>query len=144
MANHRKRFCVKGHDTKIVGRLNGGCMTCRRDASRRRTIEQPEATKAAVKKWALANKDKIVDRLLQREYGITLADKQGMFDAQGGKCKICLFVFKDIYAAHTDHCHKSKKVRGLLCDVCNRKVLPVLELYFDRIESAKRYLAQAA
>jgi len=31
-----KRFCPIGHDTEVVGRSNGACNQCRRDASRNR------------------------------------------------------------------------------------------------------------
>jgi len=57
MANHKRQFCPKGHDTFSIGRIGGGCIECRREASRRRTREHPELTRAAVKRWADAHKD---------------------------------------------------------------------------------------
>jgi len=58
---------------------------------------------------------------LKVKYGITPKDYDYMLDKQGGMCAICgehnsklkrmLFV---------DHCHKTGKVRGLLCDTCNK------------------------
>ena len=50
-----------------------------------------------------------------------------MYERQEGKCPICL---KPIYkpknrfgkmAANVDHDHKTGRVRGLLCWLCNRK-----------------------
>ena len=35
MGVHKKRFCIRGHDTAIVGRhTNGGCRQCRRQRER--------------------------------------------------------------------------------------------------------------
>ena len=63
------------------------------------------------------------DRDLQKKYGITIGDYNAMFLSQEGSCKIC--------KAHqtglkkklvVDHCHSTGKVRGLLCDKCNRGI----------------------
>lgn len=145
MANHKKRVCLNGHDTAVIGRNAGNrCRQCAIDYQRAYNISHSVQQKASVARWAVANKHRTTDSELRRTYGITLADKQRMFDVQSGKCLICPFQFKDVYSAHTDHNHKTGKVRGLLCDVCNRKVLPVLELYYDRIAPALKYLEQAA
>ena len=59
---------------------------------------------------------------LKRCYGITLEDFNEMLVEQGGVCAICR---KDEPGGrhgefHVDHCHDTGKVRGLLCDACNR------------------------
>lgn len=46
--------------------------------------------------------------------------KEDMFWAQGGKCAICKDTMPTVSAAHVDHNHETKKVRGLLCGRCNR------------------------
>lgn len=53
---------------------------------------------------------------LKRKYGITLEDEQRMREAQGGRCATC----DELAILHVDHCHITGKVRGLLCDNCNR------------------------
>lgn len=51
-------------------------------------------------------------------YKITKEDFEKMITDQDYKCKICK---KEInYSAHVDHCHKTQKVRGLLCRPCNQ------------------------
>ena len=40
-----------------------------------------------------------------------------IYDKQKGKCPLCLN-FEEVL--HVDHCHKSGKVRGLLCTRCNK------------------------
>ena len=39
-----------------------------------------------------------------------------MLKAQNGKCAICS---KELWKPHVNHCHQTKKVRGLLCLECN-------------------------
>ncbi len=57
---------------------------------------------------------------LKYRYGITLAQYEAMWSKQDGKCAICEENFDK--TPHVDHCHKSKFVRGLLCDRCNRGI----------------------
>lgn len=64
---------------------------------------------------------------LTRTYGITLADWDRMYAAQGGCCAACGRPVADRYyradadrpKAATDHCHKTGRVRGILCHGCN-------------------------
>jgi len=42
-----------------------------------------------------------------------------MFVLQNGKCLGCLKPFANSKDTHTDHCHTTGKVRGLLCRACN-------------------------
>jgi len=52
---------------------------------------------------------------LMRRYGITAADADAMYEAQGGMCAIC----GERPAAHVDHDHSTGVVRSLLCFTCN-------------------------
>lgn len=38
---------------------------------------------------------------------------------QGGRCAICASELQDSKNTHIDHCHKTNKVRGVLCRKCN-------------------------
>lgn len=63
------------------------------------------------------------DRVLRSKYGISLEDYGRTLADQGDRCKICgtdkpgwgktFFV---------DHDHKTGRVRGLLCDACNKLI----------------------
>ena len=73
-----------------------------------------------------ANKEKYVEyernRQYKKMYGITVDDYNRMFEHQGGKCKMCGSTDpKSRGNKHfaVDHCHKTGKVRALLCTVCN-------------------------
>jgi hypothetical protein len=75
------------------------------------------------------NRDRVIDRTLQRKYGITLTDYHEMLKAQDGVCKLCSQPEKvqehktgKVRALAVDHCHESGKVRGLLCNGCNRLI----------------------
>jgi Recombination endonuclease VII len=41
-----------------------------------------------------------------------------MLKAQGGKCKLCPTKLT-LKTAKVDHCHKTKKIRDVLCNTCN-------------------------
>ena len=58
---------------------------------------------------------------IKRTYGITQDDYLAMLEAQGGRCAICKR--PDNYKSKwfdIDHCHTTKRVRGLLCRNCNK------------------------
>ena len=56
--------------------------------------------------------------MLKQNYGITLNQYNFLLEKQRGLCSIC---FKKELGKKlaVDHCHKSKKIRGLLCQNCN-------------------------
>jgi hypothetical protein len=59
---------------------------------------------------------------LIRTFGIDLGDWQRLFDDQGGVCAICGTSTPGRGHWHTDHCHSTGKVRGILCGNCNRGI----------------------
>lgn len=62
---------------------------------------------------------------LKHRYGISLEEYQKMLINQDGKCAICDRIDsgkKGNKAFCVDHCHKTGKVRGLLCMPCNRSL----------------------
>ena len=68
-------------------------------------------------------------RQLKRIYGLTLEQYHAMHDEQKGVCAICERpeTVQDgrtgaAKALSVDHCHDSKKVRGLLCTKCNTAI----------------------
>lgn len=85
------------------------------------------------------------DDRLQRTYGVTLTQWNQMFVAQNGCCGVCKrhqSVLNQTLAV--DHCHITKKVRGLLCSQCNR-YLGYYELYIKvGFRQFDEYLNQAA
>lgn len=76
-----------------------------------------------------------------RKYGITVADYEQMLEKQCGVCKICN-QHRDAQRLAVDHCHKTGKVRGLLCSRCN-KALGAFGDNPDRLASAIAYLKES-
>jgi len=75
---------------------------------------------------------------MKSRYGIGVDQVDSMIEQQGGKCAIC-----DATAPLVvDHCHASKKVRGMLCHACNI-MLPGIERV-KWMERAMNYLKSHA
>jgi len=77
------------------------------------------------------------DKLRFEKYGIS---KEEFLKMYTGKCEIC-GVSVGIYDCNIDHCHDSNKVRGILCNLCN-KGLGQFKDNPDNLEAAARYLKE--
>jgi len=87
---------------------------------------------------------------IKHRYGISLDDYHKMLEAQGGVCAICKEPGKPSRKKPTkyliprlldvDHDHVTGRVRGLLCNSCNRRLVATLEQLGHLIEPAKAYL----
>ena len=97
--------CSKGHSIEKYGRLPGGRGTGN------------GACKGCVR-----------DKYLQKTYGVTLAWYENKLEEQGGGCAICARPPKT-KALAVDHNHRTGLVRGLLCMICNRKILGCIEKF---------------
>ncbi len=58
------------------------------------------------------------DNNMRNQYGISLADYEDMVEEQGGLCIIC-GEKPEGKRLSVDHCHRTDRVRGLLCNQCN-------------------------
>lgn len=74
---------------------------------------------------------------LKKKYDITIEFFNKLLLNQNGKCAICSIDFKKMKPC-VDHCHKTNKVRGLLCRPCNLS-LSVVENK-DFVLNANKYL----
>ena len=80
---------------------------------------------------------------LQKRYGITLEQYATLLLEQGGACGIC-GRRDNLPNKHfaVDHCHKTGRVRGLLCSRCNSG-LGSLGDELERVQKAIAYLRGA-
>lgn len=58
---------------------------------------------------------------LKRKFGLSANDYESMLVKQNGNCAICQHPPLEVSLA-VDHCHKTNKIRGLLCLRCNRGI----------------------
>lgn len=88
------------------------------------------------KSWEETNKKKVSDKnrksRLKFRYGITIEEYDALYAKQKGRCGICKSKKRELVI---DHCHKSGKVRGLLCRKCN--------LALGHFDDSLKKLAQA-
>jgi hypothetical protein len=114
------------------GGVTSRCKPCAATAARARNAANPE-------RLAVINRRS----KLKRAFGISLEQYDAMLAAQGGRCGICgtgeptgkRGILGPVF--HVDHCHKTGKIRGLLCASCN----PALGAFGD---SAERLAAAIA
>lgn len=77
-------------------------------------------------------------------YGLTPADYRRMLTAQGNRCAICgCDPTNQSQRFSIDHDHVTGRVRGLLCNRCNR-ALGLLRDDATILERARRYLDATA
>ena len=91
-----------------------------------------------------SNNPKVVrDRQLRMKFGITLVQFEEMLLAQGMSCAICKTKTPGgrWNSFQLDHCHVTKKVRGILCVPCN-KALGHFKNNVDSLRSAIEYLTK--
>ena len=81
------------------------------------------------------------------QYGITEADYRSMLTDQNHRCAVCNKTEQVKQRGVTrrlavDHCHKTQKVRGLLCMHCNM-LLGMVKDRSDTLMSAVMYLRES-
>lgn len=79
---------------------------------------------------------------LRSRYDLTADDYDAMVLQQQGLCAICGRPPKR-NRLHVDHCHTTKRVRGLLCVTCNTR-LAVIEDPSKFLTAALAYLHRSA
>jgi hypothetical protein len=125
-----RTHCLKGHefagDNIYIGSDGGRrCRSCQRAYRKRRWTDA-----AYQEKKNMAAKNSV----LKREYGLSLEEYSDLLAHQQNVCAICKNPTVKRRYLSVDHDHKTKKVRGLLCQRCNS----ALGLFGDNIEYLKR------
>ena len=126
--------------------ISSWCKECRRDNIRTWTSKQgKEELKRNNKEryHKRFNSERARDYALYYRYGITQDDYNSLLAKQEFKCKICGRDSREMtYFLHTDHCHTTGKVRGLLCSPCN-VYLGYIKDNKQCLESAITYLGES-
>lgn len=85
------------------------------------------------------------DKYSLTRYGLTPETYEEMIEKQNDRCAICHSTDKGRKAAihwFVDHCHKTNRVRGLLCSKCNAG-LGTFNDNIEIVQSAINYLNRA-
>ncbi len=106
--------------------LASWCKACYKVANRKYYLENTAKVKDASRRWMDSNPEKFAHSVwankLVKKYGISVSDYEQMLSRQDGACAVCKITspggLKGTHF-HVDHCHRSNKVRGLLCLGCN-------------------------
>ncbi len=106
--------------SKCQDRLNPWCKSCHKTYRRER---KSHYRSIAITYWD-ENKHRFkvrdMSRKLLAKYGITEEEYQSMLAAQDNRCAICNTHTSSLpRRLSVDHCHRTGKIRGLLCLKCN-------------------------
>lgn len=108
---------IEKPDSQFYLPKNGGrrktysCKSCEVEYRTRKRRADPEPSRRASRRSSLG-----------RNYGLTVAEWDALFAAQGSKCAVCATPETRGKGWQTDHCHGTGKVRGILCHDCNLAV----------------------
>lgn len=128
--------------------LQYSCIECSKKYHAKRYIEQKEKINKQTKKYKEENKEKMYaasllwkknnpDKLkkyqrvsnLRKNFGISMEKYEQMLSDQNGLCAICknpeTFIHhqtNEPARLSVDHCHKTNKIRQLLCRKCNNAI----------------------
>jgi dCMP deaminase len=122
-------------NTGLDGKLR--CKECQRDKRKTNFVQKYGKTY-----YEKHQKDNIEHRQQQREwtlknvYGISMDDYNKLLKIQGNLCAICKGPQQRDQNFCVDHCHKTGKIRGLLCHKCNK----ALGLLNDNYQQTVKYL----
>ena len=78
---------------------------------------------------------------IKSRYGITADEYDQRKEEQDHKCGICKTELQDGNATHLDHDHVTGKLRGMLCNPCNR-ALGYFKDDINILEKARDYLQE--
>jgi hypothetical protein len=119
-------------------------LTAKQRADQKYNLNHRGMRNAYMRDWRKRNPlySKQVER--KRLYDLTELQFQTLLLIQCGKCAICTKPFDEEYkrkGPHVDHNHETDKVRGLLCDACNRGI-GFLQDSLELLNNATNYLGE--
>lgn len=121
--------------SKSIDGLRHWCKDCACLNSKQQRLLNPEKYKKVDKKtntkhskrrqntdkqWRKDNPDRLKERTLMRLYDLSLKSYKDLLRLQRDCCAICNTHQSELSSPLcVDHCHKTGKIRGLLCRRCN-------------------------
>ena len=120
--------CGKSLDSTNRYRRSTQCKPCYLFVQSKWREKNREKTRAYSREWMRRNKWSSHKHKLRYRYGMSPEDYASLLQSQDGKCAICgraeskIDKTGNIQMLSVDHCHRTGKNRGLLCDSCNRAI----------------------
>lgn len=104
--------------------LKESCKDCSNKHSKEYHSRNRNTRIIQIKEYKNKNKDKIIEYKNLKKYGLTNDEYNNLLSQQNYVCAICKKAETSkqhgtVKRLSVDHCHKSNKVRGLLCYNCN-------------------------
>lgn len=125
----RTKKCPRCAEQKPVGAfavdrgrktgLQSYCRPCQAGTARAIREADIEKYRAKSRAWYHAHPKSWWGIRLTQRYGLSLDDYDRMLISQSGRCLVCGNDFKHSRDSNVDHCHKTGRVRGILCTACN-------------------------
>lgn len=110
------------------------------DAAARWKREHPERREKWRRSWYPRHYKRTGrDWIYRTRYGISLEEYERLLKKQRGRCAICHRKPSSKRRLCVDHCHRTKRVRGLLCIKCN-VAMGLLGDSVDLVSLTLRYL----
>ena len=123
MAKKRCTLCAKVKDVNdfymdrrtVTSKRLAVCKTCCNMKSSEYYKQNVARIQAKHAEYHKAHSEQTRNRKFKSTYGVTLEEYQHLLAIQKGGCATC----GSTERLSVDHCHKSGKVRGVLCGKCN-------------------------
>ena len=122
MINEDFKICSKCKESKPILHFHKMRNTRRYDCK--------ECRNKYLREWSIKNPEKKIEQKYRARYGINLNKYEQLLDLQNHACAICHRkenIRKTDKYFLVDHCHKTGKVRGLLCHRCNQALAQLNE-----------------
>lgn len=138
----------RGEFSKARQELDGlqyHCKDCNAESYYLRKVKNPAKMRKQQRRWRKLNPRtpaQSYKMALKSKYGLSVEDFNALLDKQDNRCVICSEKFTSTKHRHVDHCHTTKKVRGLLCQFCNTGLGNFRDSP-DRLRAAANYLEKS-
>ena len=97
----------------------------------------PEKLRQRAQRWRESHIEYLRNWNLKKLYNISDTEYLKILELQGGVCAICKRPPESGKHLCVDHCHKTGKLRGLLCTKCNRNLFQFEEYFEATVEYLK-------
>ena len=127
--NQEKTTSEFHKDSSAKSGLYAYCKECARAKTAAWKAADPERSRESQRRSREKRPEVYWAKNLRDHFGITVEQYQQMFDEQHGCCAVCGLAETEIHPKSNrlrrlavDHCHDTGRIRGLLCNRCNRAI----------------------